>query len=297
MAEAVNNEELGNWPAGRSDASRRRMATIPGLMGLLPVAIPIAGRKRDLVVGVLDRLLIRPPLNSIVTDFGRFKIDMRVKPERYFYYCFYNMLRYYERSPLGQHMKRFSDGVFLDIGANLGAYSLVARAQGMRTVLIEPDPTHARFLSRNWRVFDKTIPVALGERETTMPMFYDESNPGGTSLCNALDYKRGEEVRVTTFDHLAEQGEFGPIEDLRLVKIDVEGFEVEAVAGMHDTLADPAFRPDLWIEVRGDTAGRAQGSFREVRSALADYGYRPITDRSEEDLAQDQVYDLLFVRS
>lgn len=55
--------------------------------------------------------------------------------------------------------------------------------------------------------------------------------------------------------------------------------------------------------VRGDTAGRAAGSFRKVRALLEGHGYGTRWVRNgqevaldEREMASEQVYDLLFTK-
>ena len=118
-------------------------------------------------------------------------------------------------------------------------------------------------------------------------------------VLRALDLVWRDPVR--TFAEIAASGVFGSLDDVQLIKIDVEGAEVEAIEGMSDVFANRNFRPDIWCEVRGDTAGRAPGSYRKVRELLARHGYiahdlkngcdQPL---DEHDLSTRVVYDLLF---
>jgi len=276
---------------------------IADAMRVVPLNMCVVGRKRDWVLGALDIPFRDRGIAEVHTEFGTLQLDRGHDPERAFSYCLYNMLRYYEQSDLGRYIVDHArpGGAFLDIGANLGVYSLIARRAGMQTVVVEPDPRHAAFLKRNEAVFGAVAGVALSNAPGELPLYYDPANPAGTSLCNALDYKRGGSVPVRTFSELAGEGVFGPLDRVSLIKIDVEGFEVEAVEGMADAFSDPSFRPDLWVEVRGDTAGRAAGSFRKVRAILEGHGYATRWIRNGRDVALDeramaseQVYDLLF---
>lgn len=276
---------------------------IADAMRVVPLSMCVVGRKRDYVLRALDIPFRNRGMMALNTEFGTLQLDLGHDPERALSYCLFNMLRYYERSDLGRYIvdQATPGATFLDIGANLGLYSMLARRKGMQTVVVEPDPRHAAFLNRNAPVFGTVAGVALSDAPGELPLYYDETNPAGTSLCNALGYKRGGSVPVRTFSELAREGVFGPLDRVSLIKIDVEGFEVEMVEGMADALADGSFRPDLWVEVRGDTAGRAAGSFRKVRAFLESHGYATRWIRNGQDVALDeremaseQVYDLLF---
>lgn len=281
------------------------MTVVRSLMRLVPIDVSHAGRKRDYMLRALDLAFRRVAESQHVdTEFGALHIDWNHDPERFLAYCLHNMLRYYEGTDLGRYIARHGrpGDMFLDVGANLGMYSLLARRRGMTTVVVEPDPPHAAFLTRNAHLYGRVLALALGDRDAELPMYFDPQNTGGTSLVNALGYARAPgTVPVRVFSDLAAAGEFGPLDRVTLVKVDVEGFEVEAVKGMAGAFASPAFRPHIWCEVRGDAAGRTPGTFRIVSELLAAHGYVAREYQNgreiplvEASLSSRQVYDLLF---
>jgi FkbM family methyltransferase len=191
--------------------------------------------------------------------------------------------------------------MFVDVGANLGMFALVARSYGFETIVVEPEPKHAGYLMRNPEVFKTVIPVALSDQPGALPLYYEKGNSGSMSLFATDAYRKGGEVPVTTFSELARLGKLGPPENIRLVKVDVEGFEAQMVRGMQDVLRT-GIRPHLWCELRGDRSGRNGGSFRSVREILGEFGYRMKRLRkgqelstSDQDLSKLGVFDALFV--
>jgi FkbM family methyltransferase len=273
----------------------------------LPLNVAVAGRKRNAVFHVVDPLFRASTRNdTIATPWGPLSLDSSHPPERLLSYLFYNVLRYYERSELGRYIARVAkpDATFVDIGANLGSYALVARRQGFNTVVVEPEPRHSAFLERNAQIFGSVLPIALSDRAGALPLYYESANPAATSLFPCAGYVRGEGVvPVHTFSEVAARGDLGELSKISLVKIDVEGLEGEVVTGMGDALRS-GWRPDIWCEVRGDRSGRNGGSYRAVREYLSDFGYvaRELKDGrdlelDEDDLAQRMVFDLLFTPS
>src|ERR1700691_1745652 len=162
-------------------------------------------------------------------------------------------MRGYKNSDLGRFISS-TDGkgeTFIDVGANLGMYTLIAREHGYRTVTVEPDPMHSAFLKRNEATFGKVLSVAFSDEPGHLPLYYDPGNPGATSLFPGPSYVKGDRpVPVETFSAAAARGDFGEPKDIRLVKIDVEGFEANAVRGMTEFLMEGS-RPAIWCEVRG----------------------------------------------
>jgi FkbM family methyltransferase len=266
--------------------------------------VAVAGRKRNAVFHIVDPLFRASTRNDTVsTPWGPLTLDSTHPPERLLSYFFYNVLRYYEKSELGRYIARVAEpgATFVDIGANLGIYALVARRRGFNTVVVEPEPRHSAFLQRNEDVFGTVLPIAFSDRPGALPLYYEAANPAATSLFPCPSYVRSEGVvPVHTFSEIAARGDLGELSKIRLIKIDVEGLEAEVVAGMGDALRGD-WRPDIWCEVRGDRSGRNGGSYRTVRESLRAFGYvaRELKDGrdvalDERDLAQRTVFDLLF---
>jgi FkbM family methyltransferase len=271
---------------------------------LLPLDVAVAGRKRNALFHVVDPLFHTSTRNdTIPTPWGPLALDSDHPPERLLSYLFYNVLRYYEKSELGRYIARVAEpgATFVDIGANLGVYALVARLQGFNTVVVEPEPRHSAFLKRNEDVFGKVLPIAISDQAGALPLYYEATNPAATSLFPCPSYVRSEGVvPVHTFSEVAARGDLGELSKIRLIKIDVEGLEGEVVSGMGEALRS-GWQPDIWCEVRGDRSGRNGGSYRIVREFLCAFGYvaRELKDGrdvalDDDNLAQRGVFDLLF---
>jgi len=176
--------------------------------------------------------------------------------------------------------------VFLDIGANVGFYSLFAARQvgpSGRVFAFEPDPMTFESLGRSVRHngFDwvSCINAALSDREAQMP-FYTVSDGSAHSLVpeiqsRARRYSGQVQVRVTRLDDLTREGAIDPPR-IDLVKIDVEGEEPRTVGGMRATLEKFAY-PRVWAEVRGPRGStRAPDTYPAVARELRSLGYVPL---------------------
>jgi len=151
---------------------------------------------------------------------------------------------------------------FVDGGANIGYFStLAAHCVGSsgRVDAFEPQPTNrARLeanLSRNGLSGRVTIhPVALWGRPGTghIHMFEDvaELNHGSASLFNDGSAARASDVSMARMDEVLAGTR------PRLVKLDIEGSEAEAIEGMASLLRGPA-PPMLVVEFNRDAAKMA----------------------------------------
>ncbi len=129
--------------------------------------------------------------------------------------------------------------VVLDIGANIGYYSLLfARNAGPegRVYAFEPDPVNKELLSRNIRLnkYDNVVITQKAVSNVTGParLFLSEENAGDHRIFDSNDGRRYIEVdSVRLDDHFADFKD--PID---LVKMDIQGAEYSALQGMQELI-------------------------------------------------------------
>jgi FkbM family methyltransferase len=138
-------------------------------------------------------------------------------------------------------------GVFYDVGANIGFFAtLAARLVGPsgHVYAFEPFPASAALVARNAELngFQNVtvVEAAASDRGGRMPLAISSSG----SQKHRLGTGPGLEVDVVAIDEwAATSGARRPT----VVMIDVEGAELQVLAGMHDLLA--AQRPVICCEV------------------------------------------------
>jgi FkbM family methyltransferase len=177
--------------------------------------------------------------------------------------------------------------VFVDVGANVGYFSLLAsRLVGRRglVIAVEASPDVVRRLRLNLDLNGaanvKVVNMAAAAKPGTLLLFRGPSRNLGLSCVLETD-QRSLAQQVCTFDQAipaAPLSEIVPRSDwrrVRIIKVDVEGAEASVVAGMLPILGEG--RPDLelMVEVVPD-ALRAQGRTpADVLNQLAAFGFRP----------------------
>jgi FkbM family methyltransferase len=273
-------------------------------MGLLPLVVNIHGRRADLILRTFDRLFGRSLDKEVRTKYGTISIDADHAPERLIAYAFHNLMLAYSSSPLGKYLALRTKGpagaTFVDVGANLGLYSLYAKSLGYRTVLFEPEPKHAQFLMRNSALFGLVYPIALSNVDGVSELHIHSTNSGGSSLFSRpMIYSRSVTVKTSSFSHAIELSQISP-SDISFVKIDVEGAEFFTVLGMCEFLKN-GWRPQIWCEVRG---GGHYGHYRHVCEFLQGFDYIPfifdgraLKQPQFEHLESIPTFDFLFICS
>jgi FkbM family methyltransferase len=166
---------------------------------------------------------------------------------------------------ISDYLAASAPGIFVDVGANLGWHAVhAARHKAVETaVAFEPDPFNAWLLDRNLSLnaVDNVVvsTCAVGARRGLIRLHkYKNSNRGRHSVLT--DYGYGSRlVPLTDLDTALDN--FG-LADRRvlIVKIDVEGYEPEVVAGAPRTLA----RADVVIIEFSPGLSRAGGLSTET---------------------------------
>ena len=155
---------------------------------------------------------------------------------------------------LRQNGRLARGGVFLDVGANIGALTLYAHLSGAfsRAVALEPAPANRAILARNLTengLADRTVvlPVAASAMPQTAELNLDTKNLGAHSLEPGFSMSADETVtvRADRLDTLLRECSISA-QEIGLAKIDVEGHEFAVLEGAPDLLAAA---PPLMIEI------------------------------------------------
>jgi FkbM family methyltransferase len=146
------------------------------------------------------------------------------------------------------------NGIFLDVGANIGQTLMKLRSvSAVPYIGMEPNPECVIYLEKLIKVNklkDCTIcPVGLSNRNGLV-VFYNsfEGSPLGTMVEGynvQHNLYRTQIVSVLRGDDLI-PGTF-PVKDIAIIKIDVEGAELEVIEGMERILND--YRPYVICEI------------------------------------------------
>jgi FkbM family methyltransferase len=147
------------------------------------------------------------------------------------------------------------DAVCLDIGANVGLYSIaVARHfPGARMIACEPVPRTYECLKLNAAENAPNVsvlPIAVSTKDGTAQMNFSERFAAGshmTSIGSLVNVENMGDTEVTvsvrSVDSLVAELELPRVD---LIKIDVEGYELDVLEGASNTLA--RFQPMAQIE-------------------------------------------------
>jgi FkbM family methyltransferase len=169
---------------------------------------------------------------------------------------------------------------FIDIGANMGLYTLfAARRVGESgcAVAIEPSVREMEILRNN--VEQNTLGnvrlhhVALSDRASEVELLVAGLQNSGHNTLGAFGYNtildHREKVRAMRLDDLVESEKLGRVD---VIKMDIEGAELVALRGASETIQ--RFHPVMHLELSDRALQHQHSSSGDVLDLLAQHGYR-----------------------
>jgi FkbM family methyltransferase len=169
-----------------------------------------------------------------------------------------------------------------DVGAYHGLLTLFFASRAKQVVSFEPNSGNRQRLAENLKLNDirnvQVRDVGIGSRTEARTMVSDPLFMGGNRVeAPTAAAKSGaaqtivENVSIVTLDEEIPRSGL-PKPDF--IKIDKEGWELEALQGAPDTLAQ--HQPTLFLEMHGDTIREKKRKVAEIVNFLWENGYRNI---------------------
>lgn len=143
-----------------------------------------------------------------------------------------------------------SDMTVVDIGANIGLYTVIAAKKAKKVFSFEPESENFILLNKNVREngFENvaTFQKAVADTEGVQEFFISNNNKGSHSLFIPPDTFEKGTVEITSLDTWAAQND---VDKVDLIKIDVQGAELLVLKGMKKILTH---HPTIVIEYDPD---------------------------------------------
>jgi FkbM family methyltransferase len=184
----------------------------------------------------------------------------------------------YEQPMQNAVAAHLSEGdVFYDVGANIGFFSLIAaRRVGAAGAVyaFEPVPENAKAIAESVKlnnlaqvlVYPNAVGAFTGQSDLLLA-----DHIGGAALASVApppDLRGRIKVDVVTIDELVARRGLRPP---ALMKIDVEGAELDVLRGMAETLK--AYHPNILYEIDDPTPQGAERKSQQIVEFLAGAGF------------------------
>lgn len=125
-------------------------------------------------------------------------------------------------------LRKNNKSVFLDIGSNMGYYSIMSSNVGFTSIFaFEPLPKMISRIKENIKINNledliKIIPFALGDKNKEVIIYEKIDNIGGSSILNDNKNSKKIKINMITLDQFISDYSINHID---VLKIDIEGYE------------------------------------------------------------------------
>ncbi len=144
----------------------------------------------------------------------------------------------------------------LDIGAWVGTWSVAMNKYCGRIVAFEPDPLHYECLIKNVPEDVETHQLAVGQQQKMISLSKDNFTQSKRVIGEGT-------IPMITVDSLK-------MDDVDVIKIDVEGYEMEVLKGALETLKTTKY---LMIELNNNTKKYGSNNI-DVENYLKELGFK-----------------------
>lgn len=164
---------------------------------------------------------------------------------------------------LQQWVKLEDNKAMLDIGANIGFYSILAAKNTILSKIyaFEPNPETYKTLRKNIKINKlgisiQAFEIGLGNEEEPAIFVKNLSHTGGSHFVEEerqiktkiRNFSDPISIAVRNYDNFAEEHNI-LVKDINFIKIDVEGFELKTLQGMKGLLENCLPGTKIFIEV------------------------------------------------
>lgn len=200
------------------------------------------------------------------------------------------LVYFYCKTDSSEHVLNYLEQseIILDIGANIGQtafnMSRTQKAKGLNPAVyaFEPYPLTFHKLESNIRLNPdlavQAFNLGLSSQKGMLHMTqHSPSNSGGFRMTN--DPQNSISVPVVSLDEFVSEQAIPRID---FIKIDVEGFELEVLAGAWETIQ--RFRPILIFEYSVENILAQNGEIETALNRISGYNYKTSTKEGISDL-------------
>ncbi len=174
-------------------------------------------------------------------------------------------------------LNMLGDGMFVDVGANIGSCTVLVAGHKVRTHAFEPQPDNLYYLrttlaaNEELRSWVSVHDVGLGDHAHNSTIYRQDGNAGNSVVGvvhpddpRNLEHRQAMEknkanIYVTTLDDELWPDQKGPPPKIALMKMDVQGYEVKVLRGAQRLLSARCIRAiktelaAAWLGAQGST--------------------------------------------
>lgn len=173
--------------------------------------------------------------------------------------------------------------IFIDIGANIGTYSVLFAKKGLTGFAFEPVISNFDAFITNLKlnnIEEKVVayPLALGEKKRKAQFTFDPVNTGASHLVENSEFLEKilnpelVDIEIVTFDDIVHELNIKP-DDRVFIKIDVEGMEPDVIVGASNFIKN---HPNLLFVIESVHSGKEK--LKQILSNIDDFEFLEVDE-------------------
>jgi FkbM family methyltransferase len=192
------------------------------------------------------------------------------------------------------------DPIAIDVGGNLGGFSLYLSLKGFSVHAFEPIAETFNLMQENFRLNPQLAtrihgyPLGCGAQNEVVEFILSKASPQQNKIAPIANqpgnYDKICQCKVVKIDTFLEELNITQVDFL---KIDVEGFETQVLKGAEKFLSDGKIK-FIYTELIPQAFADAGSSMEEFLQLLSDFGYKPIlVDPNSEKFFKELDFNLV----
>jgi len=208
-------------------------------------------------------------------------------------------------------MAKFENATFLDVGSNIGMYTVVVAAMKRQVVAVDADPVNLAYVRRSLDLTSHTEYVRIvynsvsNEHMTLYPFRDDPSNQGRTMMKTAKQMEEHNLIGSSPPIHSVTMLEIFTLiqADTIILKIDIEGYECKALQSEILLSLSGKFIPYIFMEFGFIKLPENENNCPEYKEWVELFflgGYMPANPATLEIMEKESIdvmWDLVWVHS
>jgi FkbM family methyltransferase len=178
-----------------------------------------------------------------------------------------------------------SDDVFVDVGANLGFFTVLCAPLVSRVIAFEPVSLSHRYCKANVNLNGLTnvdlFQCGLWIEDTTVNIKADPSSLMAASISRDGSAFDVESIRCVSLDSMIARGE-ASVPSIAIMKMDIEGAELFALEGMKVSLEK--FRPKIIMELNRPALARFDTTVADIWNFFSGRSYKLLAFKHWEEV-------------
>ena len=208
------------------------------------------------------------PLRNFRDFINLFRQDIKYKFIPFKLYYKYRAHKYARRSSPELYLIKYlceKQKISLDVGANLGLFTYFLQKHSKEVFAFEPNPYPLRYLYSLVENNTSVLPIAIGNEDRIIELNIPKNRKGWSS--NGASLKNIGINSGIKLDVICKKIDSLSYENVGLIKIDVEGFEIEVIKGALRTINK--CKPNMIIE----NEIIHQKNPKELLNLITNFGY------------------------